>query len=221
MTIISDNLQKLAKRFKQNLVSALVQISRLDYFKKPCHVWLPQSNVFMQYIILETPLNIECHFNPHCQNINGMFIPEWYVMTKDHSDDTFTCDMVLENQVMTHFTLYKNGSRLLYYLNENENVNEENSSTIKNAILETRLVGKKNSLFNYHYPSGIDVSFFGNKFFEHVQRSNDNVTLAMLLPFLLNCAIEEKIMYEKESIMVSILFDETFDEKILHFDDLI
>ncbi len=93
-------------------------------------------------------------------------------------------------------------------------------------VLETTLIGEPNSVFSKVYPIGINISERYNEFFNRLMRGNGHgitsITLDILLPdILIHFCPKNYTMFDKKSLSISVLMDETYDVYVVKWNEKI
>jgi hypothetical protein len=190
------------------------------------------SNSTLSCNISKTPFKIQYVIGkPNLNNINISYnvLGMWFHKNPDQFSNTnantnantntnstisYNVDPYSETIVITKNTAQFHFQRQ----NDQQYVGKNNNVLNEFSIIESRLSGKPGSLFNEHFPLGIDITEFAQTIFQPTQLEQlIDITLKLyeILPFLLLCISnsynKQIIYYDKNSLYVSILLDETFE----------
>lgn len=223
-----DNAHFTTKSIKIRLLNIFVKIL------EPCTshtIWEIDWDISepLQYTVYENPFsfNIACAYTKNIRNILGKqfslpfrILPQWfeyleYTELKDDNESS-----VYEMSLSKHM----GNCTFDFSLGESSLHIEKHEETISRYI-EVRLNGTSGSLFEQHYPMGIELTEIGNIIFSAsvlVQNTKYDFKLYEFLPFLLYFGTGHKkqtLPYEKDSLFVTLLEDDTFSLQTLKWND--
>lgn len=190
---------------KQKLLRGLLYMSNLLFQNKSEPEWKALNATF-HYSIPQTASRCTVHFNPRAKRLTDTLNTDWYKM---QDSGPYKCKIRFDGLRLLQFELNR----------DNETIMEIDFSVEdqkkKQNILASVVTGSPNSLFRYHYPSGLDVTPLLGPVLSHLMEL-DCAEIVEVLPVVLNVSIGDQIKYDRRSLSVNLLFDETFEECTLH-----
>ena len=193
-----------SKRIKQYIVQKLhdlfVTSKPTPKFEGPSSLKNPQREY--TWTICETPTEVHMvHMVQHIGRGPKIFsiLPRWF--RSNVPDGYMSC--FHQN---SSFTMQYQKSPLITAAREE----------LDFPILEVRLLGTEGSLFSKTYPSGIELT----NLFKYLKELSQQVPMFHLYPMFLYYTLEDdSIPYEKETMYISLLMDETFDVEVIRWDE--
>ena len=149
--------------------------------------------------------------------------PVWYSRILKHTNAMDSSDVHV--QISDYFTPQEDGIQLQMMLKKDDkwvNLNillNDEKNRLDSLILEARLCGIVGSLFAKHFPSGINITCISD-LFTSTNEQLKFITAKSIIPFFLIKSNIEKT-YPIEEFEITILFDETYEEKIIKPDDFL
>ena len=216
--------QNYLHRASRNLMQSAVHYAN----KKTEHYHLswtpfstPADNSKFSYDIIEVPFDVQCIIQTPGTEMNPcVVLGKWFLESKKGHNETYSCEI---NSSQSTFMLRKKHMELCFQKEENDTFNPDSFT-----ILESRLSGKPGSLFAQHFPLGIDITEFAEYVFRPTtpeKLESVSVQLYELLPFILHNVAstfnKPLTYYEKETLYVSILLDDTYDVYNIQYNDCI
>lgn len=201
------SLNKLKLYVIKSSLEILIIVHKCFFSEKPISWNCSNKKKICQhtYKILNTPF--ETNIIPSFVGFH--FIPQWFRQISCKNERYSSSE---------HICQFDNNHKLLVIsYNSDDDLSQ-------NTILETYLIGLPNSLFETHYPKGINISKINHLFEPYTIRDSqlnniDALKIYHLFPFILSHTIGTKIKYPKESLTIRLLLDDTFDVEVLKWND--
>ena len=196
-------------RFRNHAMDTLVQFMQKVNGHQTWHLDPQMTRQPLQYDIYESPFNFHCTMSSLTQ-WKFFLLPEWFTFGNGTADDDnkkrYTAKIDEDGFILCKRDCYD----LCYPMPEADS---------EPKYLEVRLCGKDESLFKNQYPFGIDITDFGNIVFNAWPECIVDtyvVRLYEIFPFILHHATKDTVAtrvpcYERDSMYVSLLDNDTFD----------
>jgi hypothetical protein len=217
---IVETLENIPAQTKEQLLclrnyamNGIVKILQPRNVHSIWEVDFSKTSNMLRYNIYESPFQFRYGYT-NLKSLTSLeipvkLLPEWFTFTDNgdraHKEKSYAVSMT--NKSLYFSRTIKSDPEDLFILQKR--VPSENP-----RFLEIRLCGEKGSVFLEHYPLGVDITCFGNILFNReVSDTRSCVQLYEVFPFILYHIHEgeDVVPYEKESLYVTLLEDDTFE----------
>ena len=180
--------------------------------------WTNRIDLTVSYALPKTVVRCSPYFNSRGRSVQDFLSMDWWYRVADTEDgdaETYACKLQYQPPTgLTAFVLTQNGHLLCSAPSSTSTATAAGIGATGNPkILSVVINGSPNSLFRTHFPEGLDVSLILGPVLEEVLVSKTQVRAEQLLPPVLMAAIGDTIKYDKTSLSILVLYDESFDEE--------